>query len=302
MWETASAKRALTVTQRGLTGLARASRLLLCCVAAAAAWPAAAQEVDQLVGLINAYRAATHSCDGKQMGKVGPLALAPALQSLRPGSRKDLQAALQESGYLAAQARDISVSGPTTARQTMEVLQQHYCQTLLGSRFSDIGAARDGAAWRIVFARPLLSSDLADWHESGKEILRLTNAARAEPRTCGEQSFGKAPALRWRAELASAALAHSQDMAKRNYFAHRGKGGTQVGERTTRQGYRWQRVGENIATGQGSAESVMSAWLSSPQHCANLMQPGFTEMGAAYAINPDSDTTIYRTQVFGARR
>lgn len=293
----------LAMTLRGVTWLARGSRFLLCCMAAAAAWPAAsAQEGDKLARLINAYRDATHSCDGKQMGNVGPLALAPALDSIKPGSRNGLQAALQQSGYLAAEAREISVSGPTTAQQTMVFLKKHHCQALLGSRYADIGTSRDGAAWRIVLARPLLSSDLADWLESGKQILLLTNAARAEPRTCGEQSFGKAPALRWRAELAAAALAHSQDMAKRNYFAHRGKGGTQVGERTTRQGYRWQRVGENIAAGQGSAESVMSAWLSSPHHCANLMQPGFTEMGAAYAINPDSDTTIYWTQVFGAPR
>ena len=287
---------------RGVTWLARGSRFLLCSMAAAAAWPASAQEGDKLVELINAYRDATRSCDGKQMGNVGPLALAPVLDSIKPDSRNGLRTALQESGYLAAEAREISVSGPTTAQQTMAFLKKQYCQALLSSRYADIGISRDGAAWRIVLARPLLSSDLADWLASGKEILRLTNAARAEPRTCGEQSFGKAPALIWQTELAAAALAHSQDMAKRNYFAHRGKGGTQVGDRTTRQGYRWQRVGENIATGQGSTQGVMSAWLSSPHHCANIMQPGFTEMGAAYAINPGSDTTIYWTQVFGEPR
>ena len=34
----------------------------------------------------------------------------------------------------------------------------------------------------------------------------------------------------------------------------------------------------------------MAGWLESPGHCANIMDPGFTEMGSAYAINPDSKT------------
>ncbi len=271
-------------------------------MAAVAACSAAAQEGEKLVGLINAYRDAPQSCGGKQMGNVGPLALDPALGSIKPGSGRSLQAALKESGYVAGAAREIRISGPTTAKQTMAFLMKHNCQNLLSSRYADIGASRDGNAWRIVLARPVLSPDLADWREAGQEILRLTNAARAESRTCGDQSFSAAPALRWNAQLAAAALAHSQDMAKRNYFQHRGKGGTQVGDRTTRQGYAWRRVGENIATGQGSAKSVMSGWLSSPHHCANIMQPDFTEMGAAYAVNPGSDTTIYWTQDFGTPR
>jgi uncharacterized protein YkwD len=32
------------------------------------------------------------------------------------------------------------------------------------------------------------------------------------------------------------------------------------------------------------------------------MNPHFTEMGAAYAVNPESDSLIYWTQVFGTPR
>ncbi|HCJ28080.1 MAG TPA: hypothetical protein DHV63_01935, partial [Pseudomonas sp.] len=60
--------------------------------------------------------------------------------------------------------------------------------------------------------------------------------------------------------------------------------------------------GENIAAGQGSAEQAVSSWLASPGHCQNIMNPGFTEMGAAYATNPRSAATIYWTQVFGTPR
>jgi hypothetical protein len=41
--------------------------------------------------------------------------------------------------------------------------------------------------------------------------------------------------------------------------------------------------------------------LDSPGHCANIMNAGFAEMGAAYAINQERGT-LYWTQVFGSPR
>ena len=75
-----------------------------------------------------------------------------------------------------------------------------------------------------------------------------------------------------------------------------------VRERATQAGYRWRTIGENIATGQGAPKQVVAGWLASPQHCSNIMQPAFTEMGAAYFVNRERDTAIYWTQVFGTPR
>jgi uncharacterized protein YkwD len=47
----------------------------------------------------------------------------------------------------------------------------------------------------------------------------------------------------------------------------------------------------------------VAGWLSSPGHCANLMNPRYTEMGAAYGLNSARKSTYpYWTQVFGAPR
>ena len=43
-------------------------------------------------------------------------------------------------------------------------------------------------------------------------------------------------------------------------------------------------------------------WIKSPSHCANLMNPAYTEMGAAFAVNARSEMGVYWTQVFGTRR
>jgi uncharacterized protein YkwD len=256
----------------------------------------------ELITLINAYRESSRFCEGKTRPPAGPLAPDAALANLTLARGGDLNALLKKSGYRAARAQAIVLSGPRDAARAMSFLRTKYCEPLLDVQFSQIGVSRDGSNWALVLAQPLLSADLGDWRASGREILQLTNEARAVARACGGQSFPAAPPLTWEASLAAAALAHSRDMAQRNYFSHTGRDGARVGERASRAGYDWRRVGENIATGQGSPARALAGWLASPSHCANLMNAAFTQMGAAYAVDRDSDTGIYWTQVLAAPR
>lgn len=84
-------------------------------------------------------------------------------------------------------------------------------------------------------------------------------------------------ALRYDAALERAARAHSDDMARRDYFAH--------GAFTSRMihfAVRGPYVGENLAWGTGSygsARGIVAAWLRSPEHRANLLRPGFRRIG-----------------------
>ena len=43
--------------------------------------------------------------------------------------------------------------------------------------------------------------------------------------------------------------------------------------------------------------AVVQGWLNSPGHCANMMSPGFTEMGVAFVVDRKSEAGIYWTQV-----
>jgi uncharacterized protein YkwD len=270
---------------------------------ALASLTAGAAETDRLVQLINEYRSSPQMCEGRQTAAVGALAAQPALARAELPSKADaLQNTLKRAGYNAAQIQLIVVSGPNNIRDAMALLKQRYCRALLSPQFADAGISRNGNTWRVVLARPLLSPDLGDWRKAGKEILDLTNAARAQPRTCGERRFRAAAPLTWNEKLAAAAVTHSRDMATHNFFSHTGKDARTVRDRAVREGYAWRRVGENIATGQGSPEQVVAGWLTSPQHCGNIMEPAFAEMGAAYFVNAKSDTAIYWTQVFGTAR
>jgi uncharacterized protein YkwD len=185
----------------------------------------------------------------------------------------------------------------------MAAIEPRYCRLLLSQEFTDVGISRTGDQWLVVLARPFQPLALPAWPDAGKTILQAVNAARATARMCGDQRFGPAPAVAWNDLLGNAALAHSRDMAQHRYFSHQGQDGSQPGDRARQAGYNWRRVGENIASGLASPEEAVAGWLDSPGHCANLMNPGFTEMGAAYAINPASETgTAYWTQVFATPR
>jgi uncharacterized protein YkwD len=136
-------------------------------------------------------------------------------------------------------------------------------------------------------------------------MLDAVNAFRAQPRECGSRgSFPAVPALTWRCELQSAALAHSMDMADNNFFSHTGSDGQSAGDRITNAGYSWSAWGENIAAGipLSGVSAVMQAWIDSPGHCSNLMGANFTNFGAAKYSNTSSLYDVYWTQVFGRPR
>ena len=82
--------------------------------------------------------------------------------------------------------------------------------------------------------------------------------------------------------LHAAALAHSVDMATRNYFSHTGLDGSRPSDRVERQGYSWSMVAENIAAGQRTPEIVVTAWMNSPGHRANIVNCELTEIGVGF--------------------
>ena len=133
-----------------------------------------------------------------------------------------------------------------------------------------------------------------------KQMVRLINRARASGGKCGAKRFRPATAVHWNTDLATAARSHSIDMAHRNRLSHKGSSNSTVEKRVGRAGYIWRAVGENVAGGLNTCEAVVSGWLKSPGHCENIMEPAFTEIGAACAANTSSRYKTYWTLVLAA--
>src|SRR5207302_652516 len=91
-------------------------------------------------------------------------------------------------------------------------------------------------------------------------------------------------------------------MANADFFAHDGPDGSTPQSRQQAAGYTNAVVwGENIAAGQPDPQAVMTAWMNSPGHRANILFRGFTEIGIGVYSAPGTRYGVYWTQEFGAR-
>lgn len=263
------------------------------------ALPAHASGERQLVEAINDYRAQPQRCERRVVRVSTPLVFKPSL-ALPIDSGGGLRERLKAAGYQAVTVRSIRLVGAHDAEEAFDMLQSDYCTALLDTQYADIGVSRSRNEWRLVLARPVLDAQLGDGRSASQALLAQVNAARAKPRLCGRQRFAAARPLTWNTALGTAAQKHSRTMANSNYFAHRDPDGDMPADRARDAGYRGRKIGENIAAGQGSPSKAMAGWLASPGHCANLMNPAFTQVGAAYAANSRSDEGVYWTMLFGA--
>lgn len=95
-----------------------------------------------------------------------------------------------------------------------------------------------------------------------------------------------------------AAKAHAEDMAGRGFFAHTTPEGWTPADRLQLLGVTgYSGVGENIALGQPTPQDVMTAWMNSSGHRANILNPSYTHIGVGVVDGPGP----YWVQVFLTR-
>ncbi|MCZ4125660.1 CAP domain-containing protein [Streptomyces sp. H39-S7] len=100
-------------------------------------------------------------------------------------------------------------------------------------------------------------------------VLKLVNAERAK--------VGCAPVTA-DASLAKLAQAFSEDMSIRDFFDHTDPDGKTPWDRAKATGVS-NLGGENIARGQADAEAVMTAWMNSEGHRANILNCDYKTLG-----------------------
>ena len=102
--------------------------------------------------------------------------------------------------------------------------------------------------------------------------------------------------------LTRAAQNYAQYMGAANFFDHYGPDGSTPWSRAEAEGYTgWTYMGENIAAGYATPAAVMAGWMNSPGHRANILEPGFRDIGVGYAYVPGSTYGYYWVQDFGSR-
>lgn len=116
-----------------------------------------------------------------------------------------------------------------------------------------------------------------------------------------ERSLRGLPALSSNAILTEMAADYACEMVEGDFFDHVSPiTGSTVGSRALQGGYYFKKVGENLARTQTTPEQVLSDWMESPSHQANILDGEFIEMGAA--VRTGGADGWYWVQEFGLPR
>ena len=132
-----------------------------------------------------------------------------------------------------------------------------------------------------VLTIPTLDSSVRAYEQ---EVIRLTNVERAK--------YGLAPLTEdW--ELSRVARYKSQDMHDRRYFDHNSPTYGTPFQMMKAFGLSYRSAGENIAMGYRTAQAVVTGWMNSSGHRANILNSSYTKIGVGYVADGN-----YWTQQF----
>jgi uncharacterized protein YkwD len=191
-----------------------------------------------------------------------------------------------------------TATGSTSAEPTTSAT------TSTSSTGDTTGAPDESSVWDTPYCHPVKDgpawpAPFPAWEE---QVLVLVNEARAVGHDCDSKGdFGPTTPLTLNASLRCAARKHAADMATRDFFDHINPSGETFVDRILMAGYgSYAEIGENIAGGLDIDDPrvAVDGWLASDGHCANIMNPLYTEFGAG-AYEGGGALTFYWTQEFG---
>jgi uncharacterized protein YkwD len=99
-----------------------------------------------------------------------------------------------------------------------------------------------------------------------------------------ERTARRLPALQASSLLNRSAQGWTNAMVSSDQFTH----GTNFASRISAIGYVWRSAGENIATGFATPRAVVKAWMASPGHCENILNPTYRSVGTGVSVRPVS--------------
>ena len=139
--------------------------------------------------------------------------------------------------------------------------------------------------------KPAAKDEALSTNQQVKELIRLVNAKRTKA--------GLKP-LKENGKLGKGAQFKAEDMDAKQYWAHYSPTGEGVGAWMRKFGYSYRTGGENLAMGFTTDEATVAAWMKSPTHRSNILDPGYTETGIGIKKGSfEGKETTFITQFFG---
>lgn len=126
------------------------------------------------------------------------------------------------------------------------------------------------------------------------EIIKWTNFYR------NQNGFSS---LSQNSQLEEASKKRALDMFEKQYFAHTSPTGEGAADLVKAEGYQYKIIGENLALGDFKDEKeLVDAWMASPGHRANILNPGYKEIGVASKLDQfNNRLTWISVQIFATK-
>lgn len=141
--------------------------------------------------------------------------------------------------------------------------------------------------WCMVFVEPKAFPAHADLESFRKEVLRLTNVERARH---GLHT------LKANAPLSEVANDRAGEIIRFYSGEHLRPDKSAWNTILAEYKFSWKTCGENIARGQKTPREVVTAWMNSPGHRANILNRTFTQLGVGARVSTGGE--IYWSQNF----
>jgi uncharacterized protein YkwD len=129
---------------------------------------------------------------------------------------------------------------------------------------------------------------------SPAEIIKATNQVRIEA--------GLLP-LASNYRLTSAAAAKTLDMESLRYFGHVSPSGQTPWDWIKKNDYNYLYAGENLAINYSDPNKLLQAWLESPSHRKNLLDPNYRDIGVSVESRQiNGHRYVFIVQMFGTQK
>lgn len=133
-----------------------------------------------------------------------------------------------------------------------------------------VAAAKPAATAKPVAAVPAADATFV------QQVVTLVNKERAAAGLSAVTALDS---------LNKVAAAKATDMRSNNYFSHTSPTYGSPFDMMTTFGVTYRAAGENIAMGQKTPQEVMTAWMNSEGHRANILSPNFNYIGVGFDNN-----------------
>ena len=182
---------------------------------------------------------------------------------------------VKREGYLHQATGENVAYGQRTVAEVMRTWMNspHHRDNILG-QYTQLGVAEafdeNGVPyWCVDFGTPWTKVEPA---RAATDLVAAINEARGAENQ---------PALRADARLTEAAQAIASALAKADTLDLTKVEGADLASAIKSTGYRYRKLAEAAAAGQASAKDVVTTWMTSPPHKANVIGD-FTEVGVGH--------------------